>query len=174
MSKLSDRSRVRTSALLNGAYEIAYVSESKEEAEDKDTSVVLQLLGQWVNNLNELENEKGLSKAKTSLACTAVSAYGLIGKRSPAVALRGITRIFEKLQGENVATVEDIFAAGVASYVTLTRSGLVPIERIQEGILLLRQLHQAFAFFCKLSPEGRSNFQLVAQQRYQCFQAILA
>lgn len=125
VSSLSDSSRMRTASFLDGAYEIEYVTCSKAVAENEQTSTVLQLLRSWVDGIALRSGESGrkMSRGRINMACAAASTYGLLGKRSPMVALYGIEHLFQQLQDESLDWVSDVFAAATATYVTLTWAG---------------------------------------------------
>ena len=133
----------RTAELLDGAYEIEQIKNGEKVDDVKTSSVVLRLLDSWVARVHKefsahkrigVEENKKLTaedQAKidqanlalvTNLACAAARTYGLIGKRSPAIALAGLQRLLQLPQTESNVYTDSIFAEGVSTYVTLTRS----------------------------------------------------
>lgn len=129
----------RTAELLDGAYEIEQI-----KGGEKGNSVVLRLLDNWVARVHKefraqnkriggqeskkltAEDQAKRDQAElavvTNLACAAAHTYGLIGKRSPEIALTGLQRLLQLPQTESTVYTRRIFAEGVSTYVTLTWS----------------------------------------------------
>ncbi len=112
------RSRRRTAELLDGAFEIERVRGNDEFNDERTSFIVLRLLDDWVSRVH-----KDFSKANTYLGCAVASTYGLIGRRSPEIALDGLERLLKLPQSRSTDETRSIFAAGVSTYVTLTWSG---------------------------------------------------
>ena len=116
----SFRSRRRTAELLDGAYEIELVRSDDNINNEKTSSVVLHLLDDWVARVHTQ-----FSIANANLGGAVASTYGLIGKRSPEIALNGLERLLQLPQSRSTEETRSIFASGVSTYVTLTWSGHV-------------------------------------------------
>ncbi len=111
----SFNSRRQTAELLDGAYEyeIERVRGDDNVATDRTSSVVLGLLDDWVARVHP-----EFSAANTKLAWAVTSTYGLIGKRSPKIALDGLERLLKLPQSRSTDETRSIFAAGVSTSVT--------------------------------------------------------
>jgi len=110
----------RAAALLDGAYQVERDT-MQANAADGVSSSVLQLLNQWISTAHQAKTERGEGYA-------AARAYGLIGRKSPEIALKGLERLlrFPQLQATNEGPCyppEDLFVFGVLKYVDLVRSG---------------------------------------------------
>ena len=116
----SFRSRRRTAELLDGAYEIENVKGDGDVRSKRTSSVVSQLLDDWIDRVHT-----EFSAANANLGVAVASTYGLIGKRSPEIALAGLERLLQLPQSRSTEETRSIFAAGVSTYVTLTWSGHV-------------------------------------------------
>jgi hypothetical protein len=127
--------RRQTASLLDGAREIEIIQQ-QEHAEDRQNSSVLQLLNEWIERI-----AKEPIKTNISIGCAAANAYGLIGKKSPEAALRGMGRLLELQQNKDTDDNRAFFAAGVSAYVSVTWSGymrnvLAHLANIAEQLLL--------------------------------------
>jgi len=116
----SFRSRRRTAELLDGAYEIENVKGDGDARGKRTSTVVSQLLDDWIDRVHT-----EFSAANANLGVAVASTYGLIGKRSPEIALAGLERLLQLPQSRSTEETRSIFAAGVSTYVTLTWSGHV-------------------------------------------------
>ena len=134
----------RAAELLDGAYEIEQIKGGEKVNDAKTSSVVLRLLDSWVARVHKefraQDKRIGVQESKklaaedqakrdqadlapvTNLACAAAHTYGLIGKRSPEIALAGLQRLFQLPQTASTVYTRRIFAEGVSTYVTLTWS----------------------------------------------------
>ena len=137
----------RAAELLDGAYEIEHIKNEEKVNDVKTSSIVLRLLESWVDrvheefsnqekkklntedqtkldqvNANQAEKDRVKLNEATNLGCSAARTYGLIGKRSPEIALAGLQRLLQLPQTESTDNTRSIFAAGVSTYVTLTWS----------------------------------------------------
>ncbi|MGH2496780.1 MAG: hypothetical protein ACRDIV_18920 [Ktedonobacteraceae bacterium] len=110
-------SRRRAASLLEGAYEIERI-EDPVSANNSLASSVLQLLDEWVGR-----SQSQLGPTSRNLRCTAAYTYGLIGKQSPEIALRGLASLFQLPKSTDNENTRAIFAAGISAYVGLVWAG---------------------------------------------------
>jgi len=114
----SIRRRWKAASLLDGAYEIECSKLKDIQANDSSASSVLQLLDDWASPVNTQ-----LSVSTSNLRCTAANAYGLIGKKSPDIALTRLARLLQLPESQATHEANDVFAAGVSTYISLIWSG---------------------------------------------------
>lgn len=131
----------RTAELLDGAYEIYRVKSVEKVGDVETSSVVLDLLKNWVKRVHGVlstdedefseEDENQANKGENSieeaikLGCAVASTYALIGKRYPDIALEGLERLLKLPLSNSTIDMGAVFEAGVSTYVILTWSGRV-------------------------------------------------
>ena len=129
----------RTAELLVGAYEIYRVKSAEKVSDVGTSSVVLDLLNNWVKRVHRVlstnedeisieEDENQANEGENSieeairLGRAVASTYASIGKWYPKIALEGLEHLL-KLPTSN--STNAIFATGVSAHVILTWSGHV-------------------------------------------------
>ncbi len=138
--------------LLDGAFEMEQGT-SGNLSEDKSTSsTVLDIVEEWV--------EDAYLPSEAGKGCAAADFYGLIGRRTPEIALKGLEHLMELPEGEeqgNRAFLLLIFV--VTNYVYLARTGRV--REVMEYLAELadRQSHQ------RNLAEEKKNEQFAELQR---------
>ena len=110
---------------LAGVYETA--PHMQEQQGDDPAKAVVWLLDQWV--------QRAHTTANVSVGCAAARTYGLLGRRDPAAALRGLNKLLY-LTGDILQQTQrlpdEVFNEGITHYVSLIWSGHIR--------LLLQQL----------------------------------
>ena len=112
----NQRSWQRTALLLDGAYEIDSIK-YPEKANDARTSLVLQILNEWV------DRQKMQRLTDVNMGCAAANTYGLIGKRKPEVALHGLDQLQQFTSNQSLSNANALFASVASAYVSLSWSG---------------------------------------------------
>lgn len=123
-------------ALLDGAYEFERLQMGAEAADTKK-STIIPLIEAWVTAAHGAE--------KVGPGCAAAYAYGLIGQRSPQIALEGLDRLLgfpQHRTDDEIRLSLSIFAAGMSSYVALATSGHARQVLVYLATVAERLVHQ--------------------------------
>ena len=145
----------RAATLLDGAYEVEY-AEQGEQVNENNNSLVLMLLERWTRHAH--------ASFQVDVGSTVAQAYGRIGQRSLAPALKGLEALLRyPLRRKNDTQVQMplvVFAAATWSYATLARFGYAREVLHHIASLVERCCYQ------RRSPQGKERTLYRAQCRF--------
>lgn len=145
----------RAATLLDGAYEVEY-AEQDEQVNEGNNSYVLELLERWTRHAHASFQE--------NIGSTVAQAYGRIGQRSLAPALKGLEALLRyPLRRKNDTQIQMplvVFVAATWSYTTLARFGYAREVLHYIASLVERCCYQ------RRSPQGKERTLYRAQCRF--------